>query len=227
VILFVLLVGISAAKLEGLLQLETFHVAFATPVFTIPQFSMTTLLSIGIPLFIVTMTSQNIPGIAVLNASGFKPPVSNLMTWTGVSNILFAPFGCYSICLTALTAAICAGEEADENPSSRYKSTLFAGLCWFAIGIFGATLVNLFFLFPKDLVIALAGLALLGTLGSSLKTALEEEPHREPALITILVSASGISFFGVGSACWGLLAGILSTVLLSRYKKEPVAETAA
>ena len=222
VIIFVLLVGIFVAETEGLFHLDNFHFAFASPIFTFPVFSLSTLISIGIPLFIVTMTSQNIPGVAVLNASGYNPPISPLISWTGVTNFLLAPFGSYSISLAALTAAICTSKEADINPDNRYKATVFAGICWLFIGLFGATIVTLFFAFPSELVLAIAGLALLSTIGNSLKVALDDEVQREPALITILVSASGITLFGIGAAFWGLIAGILSSLILNWHRKAPL-----
>ena len=223
VIIFVLLVGILIAEFEGLFHLEHFHFTLATPIFTFPVFSLSALVSVGIPLFMVTMTSQNIPGVAVLNAANFRPPISPIISWTGLTNLILAPFGSYSICLAALTAAICTSSEADINPSNRYKSTVFAGICWLLIGVFGATIVTVFFAFPKELVLAIAGLALLSTIGNSLKIALEEESQREPALITILVSASGITLFGIGAAFWGLIAGILASMMLNWRKKDPAA----
>lgn len=218
VIIFVLLVGVCIAQIEGLFHLDNIHLALAYPVFTSPEFTLSTLLSVGIPLFIVTLTSQNIPGVAVLNASGYQPPISPIITFTSATNLLLAPFGSYSICLAAITAAICTSKEADINPANRYKATIFAGLCWFLIGLFGATIVTLFFAFPKELVLAIAGLALLSTIGSSLKVALEEETQREPALITVLVCASGITLLGIGAAFWGLVAGILSSLVLNWRK---------
>ena len=223
VILIFLIIGVCVAKMEGLFHLEQVHLAIATPLFTSPVFSFSTLIGIGIPLFIVTMTSQNIPGVAVMHASGFHPPISSVISWTGLTNFLLAPFGSYSISLAAITAAICTSKEADNNAANRYKSTVFAGICWLFIGVFGATIVTLFFAFPKELVIAIAGIALLSTIGNSLKTALEEEKQREPALITILVSASGISLLGIGAAFWGLIAGVLSSIILNWHKKESVA----
>jgi benzoate membrane transport protein len=222
VILLVLMVGIIIASAQGLFHIENCHFALSTPIFTMPVFSLPALISVGIPLFIVTMTSQNIPGIAVLNTSGYQPPISPVISWTGIASLLFAPFGCYSICLAAITAAICTGKEADSNPSDRYKATIFAGLCWLGIGTFGATVVAVFFAFPSELILAIAGLALFSTIGSSLKVALEEEPLREPAIITILVSASGLSLFGIGAAFWGLIAGVLSSMLLNWHKAEPI-----
>lgn len=223
VIILVLLVGVVVASYEGLFNLKDFHMALATPQFISPVFSLSTLMSIGIPLFLVTMTSQNLPGVAVLNTSGYHPPVSSVISWIGLVNTLLAPFGSYSINLAAITGAICSGEEADINPANRYKATIFAGFCWLCIGLFGATIVSLFFAFPKQLIMALAGLAVLSTIGSSLKVALEEDQYREPALITVLVSASGVTLLGMGAAFWGLTAGLLSALIINGRKKSFVA----
>lgn len=225
-IILVFLVAIFVAKMQGLFQLDGFNFSLSTPVFIFPVFSLANCLSVGLPLFIVTMTSQNMPGIAILNAFGYKLPVSSMISWIGAANLLFAPFGAYSISLTAITAAICAGKEVDSNPAMRYKATIISGICWLCLGLFGAAIVTLFFAFPKELLLALAGIALLGTLGSSLKSALEEPSQQEPALVTILVSASGISFFGLGAAFWGLLAGILASLILNgNFRRTTIAES--
>lgn len=225
-ILLVLVIGIVVAEMQGLFHFGHLSLEFPTPILTMPVFSWAAIMTVGIPLFIVNMTSQNLPGIAVLNASGYKLPLSPVLGWTGLANFLFASFGCYSISLTALTAAICASPEADPDPAKRYKATIFAGLCWCCIGLFGATVIALFLEFPKALVTAVAGLALLGTIGNSLKHALEHDHDREPALITILISASGITLFGVAAACWGLFAGIAASVLLNGYKKRTAVQVA-
>ncbi|MCP0913890.1 MULTISPECIES: benzoate/H(+) symporter BenE family transporter [Legionella] len=226
VILLVLILGIAIAWQEDLFHFTNFHLALSYPIFTVPVFNISTLISIGLPLFIVTMTSQNVPGTAVMKANGYQPPLSPVISWIGVTTLFFAPFGCYSINLAAITAAICTGSEADSNPLTRYKATVFAGLCWILIGLFGATVVALFSDFPKELVLTIAGLALLSTIGNALKVALEEENQREPALITILVSASGISLFGIGGAFWGLILGIIATLLLNLRKSSLASATA-
>ena len=223
VILLVLIIGVITAKALGLFHLEQVKFALASPIFTSPIFTFSSLFSIGIPLFIVTMTSQNMPGVAILNASSYHPPVSSLTSWIGLSTLLLAPFGCYSISLTAMTAAICTGKEADANPARRYKSTIFGGLCWLIIGLFGATVVTLLSAFPKELISALAGLALISTIVGGMKGALEDETQREPAIITILVSASGFSLFGIGAAFWGLIAGVFASILLNWH---PLRESA-
>ncbi|KTD23069.1 benzoate/H(+) symporter BenE family transporter [Legionella londiniensis] len=226
-VILVLLSGIIIAYAEGLFHLQQLQLAVSYPVFTAPVFSFHTLISIGMPLFIVTMTSQNIPGTAVIRASEYNPPVSSLISWIGGVTFLMAPFGCYAINLAAITAAICMGEEADNNPKTRYRATIFAGFCWLVVGLFSASVVALFAAFPKELVTAIAGLALLSTIANNLKSALDDESQREPALITILVCASGISLWGIGAAFWGLIAGILASLLLNWHKKKRVATAKA
>lgn len=215
VILIILLLGICIVGMQGQLHFRQLHLAMSVPVFTMPVFSLSALISIGIPLFIITMTSQNVPGIATIQASGYQPPISSIISWTGVTNMLLAPFGGFSINLAAITAAICLSKEADIDPGRRYRAVVFAGLFYLIAGLFGATVVALFFALPSDLILSLAGLALLTTIANSLKQAMEDDSQREPALITFLVAASGITLAGVGAACWGLVAGTLAYLVLS------------
>lgn len=227
-IILVLGVGIAIAAKQGLLHFENFHIAFAQPVFTMPTFSWATAIGIGIPLFVVNMASQNAPGVAVLRASGYDVPISPLITWTGITNFLLAPFGCFSLNLAAITAAICTGKEAHEDPQKRYWAGVFAGIFYLLVGVFGATVGALFAAFPKELILAIAGLALLGTIANGLKVAMSNDSQREAALITFLVTASGVSFAGIGSAFWGLLAGALALFLLtSRARVAPQTSDAA
>ena len=214
-----LAMGIAIAAASGLLHLETVRLEWARPVFTTPALSLASLFGIALPLFIVTMTSQNVPGVAVIRASGYQVPISPVIGWTGVVNAVLAPFGAFALNLAAITAAICMGREAHHDPDRRYVAAICAGLFYVLIGLFGATVAALFTAFPKELVMAIAGIALLGTIGNSLAAALREESEREPALIAFLVTASGVSFAGIGSAFWGLLAGAL-TLLVWRRKRE-------
>lgn len=214
-----LVMGIAIAASSGLLHLETVQLEWAQPVFTTPSLSVASLFGIALPLFIVTMTSQNVPGVAVIRASGYQVPISPVIGWTGVVNTVLAPFGAFALNLAAITAAICMGREAHHDPDRRYVAAIFAGLFYVLIGLFGATVAALFTAFPKELVMAIAGIALLGTIGNSLAAALREENEREPALIAFLVTASGVSFAGIGSAFWGLLAGAL-TLLVWRRRRE-------
>lgn len=213
-----LAMGIAIAASSGLLHLETVQLEWARPVFTTPSLSVASLFGIALPLFIVTMTSQNVPGVAVIRASGYQVPISPVIGWTGVVNAALAPFGAFALNLAAITAAICMGREAHHDPDRRYVAAIFAGLFYVLIGLFGATVAALFTAFPKELVMAIAGIALLGTIGNSLAAALREENEREPALIAFLVTASGVSFAGIGAAFWGLLAGAL-TLLVWRRKR--------
>lgn len=217
-ILLVLLCGMLIANINGLFHIAHFHIALSKPVWITPTFSFASLIGISIPLFIVTMTSQNIPGIAVMKASGYEPSISPIISWTGITNLLLAPFGGFAFNLAAITAAICLSEEADADPNKRYRAAISAGIFYLIAGLFGATVVSLFLALPKELTLAMAGLALLGTIGSSLKSAMEDEGQREPALITLLVSASGVSLFGVSAAFWGLIAGLISLMILNAYK---------
>lgn len=213
-----LLLGMAIAGANGLLHLGDVELRVAQPIFTMPSLSLAAIFGIALPLFVVTMASQNIPGIAVSRASGYEPPVSSTIGWIGTTNILLAPFGAYSLCMAAITAAICSGREAHPDLSKRYVAAVFAGIFYLFTGVFGATVVALFAAFPKELVMAVAGLALLGTIGNSLAAALREDRDREAALITFLVTASGVSIGGIGSAFWGLIAGGIALLLRPRAR---------
>jgi benzoate membrane transport protein len=203
----VLALGIAIAGGDGLLRVGALHLAVTRPRFTGPVFSVKVMLSVGIPLFLVTMASQNVPGVAVLRASGYRTPISPLITATGLTTLVLAPFGAFALNLAAITAAICTGPEAHEDPSKRYMASVAAGCFYLLVGVFGATVAGLFAAFPAALVAAVAGLALFPTIAASLAGALGDEPTREPALITFLVTASGVTLAGLGSAFWGVLAG--------------------
>jgi len=213
----VLFVGVAIAGAEGLLGLDALHLELTRPVFTMPTFTVHALVGVAIPLFVVTMASQNVPGVAVMRAAGYgSTPISPLVTWTGLTTVVLAPFGGYAFNLAAITAALCMGREAHEDPARRYLASVFAGLFYLVLGLFGATVGALFAAFPRELVMAVAGLALVNTIGSGLAAAVKDEAQREPALITFLVTASGVSLFGVGSAFWGLVAGVVALVALRR-----------
>lgn len=207
-VILTLLVGIAFAGGLGLLRVDGLSLQLAKPIFTPPTFSLAAVVGIALPLFVVTMASQNVPGVAVIRASGYAIPISPVVGWTGVANLLLAPFGAFALNLAAITAAICMGREAHEDASRRYVAAIAAGVFYVVVGLFGATVAALFAAFPKELVLAIAGIALLGTIGNSLAAALREEAEREPALVTFLVTASGLSLAGIGSAFWGLLAGV-------------------
>jgi benzoate membrane transport protein len=211
-----LMIGILIAGFQGLLQIDEVRLQLAKPVLTLPQFSLSSLVGVALPLFVVTMASQNVPGVAVIRASGYTVPISPLIGWTGATTLVLAPFGAFALNLAAITAAICMGREAHEDPSRRYVAAIAAGVFYLLIGLFGGTVGSLFAAFPQELVLAIAGLALLGTIGNGLLTALTHEKEREPALISFLVTASGVTLLGVGSAFWGLVAGGMAITVLQK-----------
>ncbi|KFB71216.1 MAG: Inner membrane protein YdcO [Candidatus Accumulibacter phosphatis] len=213
-IVVTLLLGIGIAAAQGLLQVQALRLELATPVFTTPQFSWRALIGVALPLYVVTMVSQNVPGVAVIRASGYQLPISPLIGWTGAANLLLAPFGGFALNLAAITAAICMDREAHPDADKRYVAAIAAGVFYLLIGLFGATVGALFLAFPKELVLAIAGFALLGTIGSALASALGQEAEREPALLTFLVTASGVVLAGIGSAFWGLLTGLAALLVL-------------
>ena len=209
-------VGLLIAYTQGLLLFDSITVKLARPVFMAPTFVMSSLIGVGIPLFVVSMASQNVPGLAVLRANGYNTPASPLVGWTGLTGLMLAPFGGFSFNLAAITAAICMSKDADPDPKRRYLAAIWAGLFYLTTGIFGATVVSVFAAFPHALIVCIAGLALLGTIGNGLAGALHDEKEREAALITFLITASGLSMFGIGSAFWGLLFGMACAWIIRR-----------
>jgi benzoate membrane transport protein len=201
--------GLLWAAQGGLIHFEAVTLSLARPIFTAPTFSLSAAIGVGVPLFIVTMASQNVPGIAVLRANGYQTPVSPLIGWTGFTGLLLAPFGGFQFNLAAITAAICMSPEADRNPERRYLAAVCAGIFYLITGLLGATVASVFSALPKELVAAIAGIALLGTIANSLSAALLDVQERDAALITFLVTASGLALAGIGSAFWGLLFGLV------------------
>ena len=206
----VLAAGTALAALQGQLHLGGVSWQFTTPVFTMPSFSLSALVGVALPLFVVTMASQNLPGVAAQRAAGYTVPVSPPVTVTGLASLVLAPFGGYALNLAAITAAICMGREASEDPARRYTASVMAGVFYVALGLASGAVVGLIAAFPKELVLAVAGFALLGTIGGGLATAMKDEGSREAALITYLVTASGLTLGGVGAAFWGVVAGALA-----------------
>ncbi|MBJ7538120.1 benzoate/H(+) symporter BenE family transporter [Marinomonas transparens] len=178
-----------------------------------PEWNLGALIGVGLPLYIVTMTSQNIPGVAVMRSSGFQTPVSPVISWTGFTSLVLAPFGGFAFNLAAITAAICAGEECHKDPKRRYISGLSAGIFYLIAGLAGSSVVALFSIFPHTMIAALAGIALLGTIGANLKNAMSDDTNREAALVAFLVTVSGVSFFGIASAFWGILFGVICLLI--------------
>ncbi|PVZ16324.1 MULTISPECIES: benzoate/H(+) symporter BenE family transporter [unclassified Pseudomonas] len=214
-VLAALLVGGVIAGIQGLLDFSEFHLQMAVPQWTAPEFSLGATISIGLPLFVVAMASQNMPGVAVLRADGYQVPASPLVSTTGIVSLLLAPFGGHGINLAAISAAICTGPNAHEEPSRRYVAALVYGALCALLGVFGATLAGLFTALPTELVLSIAALALFGSIINGLTQAMAVPAEREAALVTFMVTASGMTLFGVGSAFWGIVAGVV-TLLLAR-----------
>ena len=217
-VVFTLMVGILWVLITGQMAWSMEPVRLAMPVFVAPQWSVSAIVSLAIPLFVVTMASQNLPGMAVIRASGYELPVSRLITMTGWASLVLAPFGAFALNFSAITAAICMGPEAHEDRSKRYTAAASCGAIYIVIGLFGALVTGLLTSFPKELVVAIAGIALLSTIGNGLASALRDERHREPALITFLVTLSGITLMDIGSAFWGVVAGSFA-LFVQQYKQ--------
>jgi benzoate membrane transport protein len=206
----VLLVGVAYAAVAGQLHLGGVQWGLTTPVFTAPSFTWRAMVSLALPLFVVTMASQNLPGVAAIRAAGYAMPISKIITLTGVATLLLAPFGAFALNLSAVTAAICMGREAHPDPDKRYIAAVSCSLIYCVVGLFGAAVTGVLTAFPRELVVAIAGLALLGSIGGGLAIALKDDAQREAALITFLVTLSGLSLAGIGSAFWGVVAGALA-----------------
>jgi benzoate membrane transport protein len=165
---------------------------------------------VALPLFIVTMASQNLPGVAAQRAAGYAIPVSPVTTATGLITLLLAPFGAFAINLAAITAAICMSPEAHADAARRYTAPVVAGIFYTLLGLAGGAVVGLLGAVPKELVAVVAGLALLGTIAGGLAQALADPRHRDAAALTFLVTLSGVSIGGVGAAFWGVVAGVVA-----------------
>ncbi|GGB15669.1 benzoate/H(+) symporter BenE family transporter [Agarivorans gilvus] len=220
VMLVTLLLGCCIAYYLGILDWSTVNVQLARPEWVSPAFSWQAIIGVGLPLFIVTMASQNMPGIAALHGNGYRPAISPLITCTGLVGLLLAPFGGYAFNLAAITAAICMGKEADADPTKRYYAAMWAGIFYLLIGLAGATVVSVFASFPQELVMAIAGLALMNTIANSLAGSLAQPKGREAAIITFLVTASSVNLFGIASAFWGLSIGLLVHYLAQALSRQ-------
>ncbi|MEY4758439.1 MAG: benzoate transporter BenE [Pseudomonadota bacterium] len=216
-VVLTLVLALTYVVMRGQLALGGLTLALAAPVWVVPQFTWAALVSLALPLFVVTMASQNLPGVAAIRASGYGPdsagggiPISKVITLTGLVTLVLAPLGAFALNLSAITAAICMGPEAHTDPSKRYTAAVSCGLIYVLMGVFGAAIMGILTAMPKELVAVIAGLALLGTIGSGLAAAVKDDAHREAALITFLVTLSGVVIAGVGSAFWGVVAGALA-----------------
>ncbi len=233
-VLGVLACGVVYAYSAGSLEVDAFNFAltqsmWALPIWTTPSFTLASMISLALPLFIVTMTSQNAPGVAAIRTAGYDSadspaPISPIIATTGGLTLILAPFGAFALNLAAITAAIAMSSEAHPDPKRRYIAGVSAGIIYLLTGLFGAVIGALFAAFPAPMIAALAGMALLGTIGNSLAIAVADEGAREAALIAFLITASGLTLYGIGSAFWGLVGGLVALAVL-RKKELPIAQT--
>ncbi|MGQ8841915.1 benzoate/H(+) symporter BenE family transporter [Serratia sp. TSA_7] len=219
-IVAVLVIGGAVAGMSGMLNGGDIVVSVAHPVLITPAWSWHAIINIALPLTLVTLTGQYVPGMAVLRSSGYATPARPIVSMTAIASVLLAPFGSHGVNLAAITAAICTSEEAHREKSKRYIAGVACGIFYIVMGIFGATLASVFTALPKELIISLAGLALFGAISTGLTGAMADEKQREAALITFLVTASGMNFLGMASVFWGLIFGLAAhfslTVLSGR-----------
>ncbi len=183
-----------------------------------PQFTVQAVVGLAIPLYLVTMASQNLSGLAVLKADGYDPPPGPLIGVTGLGSVLTAPLGASTTNLAAISAAICTGPDVHPDPAERWKTGPFYALAYLIFAAFGASLVAIFAVLPQSLIVLVAGLALVASLANALSIALKDADERMAATITFAVTASGLTLFGIGSAFWGLVGG-LAVLGLDRLKK--------
>ena len=211
----ILALGLAFLLAQDRVDLSGLQLRFAAPVFTRPEFTLNALLSVALPLFLITLTGQYMPGMLVLRNDGFKTSANPIVTLTGLGSLLMAPFGSHAFNIAAITAAICTGKEAHEEPSRRWIAGIVAGVFYILVGVFGVTLAAVFMAFPATFITTLAGLALLGTIGGSLANALADAKTREASLITFLAAAANISMLGIGGAFWGLVIGLVAHAVLN------------
>lgn len=216
----VLVVGVLVAVGSGSLRTDELQVSLAQPIAVAPTFSLSALVGIAIPMFIVTMAGQNLPGVAALRATNFEAPISTIVGSTGVGTMLLAPFGGYMFNLSAVSAAICMEPAAHEDPTRRYTASISNGLFYLVAGLFGTSITGALRAFPIELVHIVASLALLPTIGNALANAVREERHREAAMFTFVVTLSGVSVAKIGSPFWGALAGAVAMAVSSAKVRE-------
>ncbi len=185
----------------------------ASPVWTVPSFSLASLIGIGIPLFIVTMATQNIPGIAVMRSFGYTPAPGRMFSAVGAASILSAPFAAPATCLAAITAAMCSNEDSHPDRDQRYWSAVMAGVFYCLFGVFAVAITTFAAHADPRLMGTLTGVALIGVLANATQAALDKPDEREAAILTFAITASGITVFGLGAAVWGLLAGGVAYLL--------------
>jgi benzoate membrane transport protein len=217
-----MLVGLLLATILGQLNALNIDLHLVQPIWTSPTFSVHSILSLALPLAVVTLVGQHMPGLAVLKTSGFNPPAKTMVVLTGFISLLFAPFGAHAINPSVVAASICTGAEAHDRPEKRYIAGIAAGLIYIGVGLFGGALAQLLGILPKTMIAALAGLALMGSIQGGLASVINHENHRDASIVTFLVAASGFQFLGLSAAFWSLLlGGLVYFILRPRHVEKP------
>ncbi|HDX2367851.1 TPA: benzoate/H(+) symporter BenE family transporter [Escherichia coli] len=215
-IVIVALTGFAVAFAMGTTHLQALGLELARPVFVVPQFNVGVFLSFTVPLVLVSLTGQYLPGMAVLQLAGYRVPSRAVVAGTGLASLLTACFGGITIVLAAITAALCTGRDAHADPGKRYIAGIANGVFYLAGGAFAGTIVQVFTAFPSALIAALAGLALIGAIVSNIRILVSEDAYVEPSVITFLATASGMTLFGLGAAFWGVVFGMASYWLFAQ-----------
>lgn len=215
-IVLLLAAGLALAIATGNTRLSSVRLSLVAPQFLAPSWSWSSTFSLALPLVLTTLAGQYLPGMAVLKSAGYQSPVRPILVANSLASLLVAFSGGITIAIASITAAICTGRDAHEDPARRYVAGIANGLFYLLGGLFGGTIVLLFASLPRELVATLAGLALLGAIGSNLAGVVAAEDHREASLITFLATASGMTLLGLGSAFWGIVIGLLAYAVLHR-----------
>ena len=211
--LIVLAVGIAVAVVGGDISASGVHLGLVEPQFVRPAFSIGAIIGLGIPLYVVTMAAQNVPGVAALRAHGYDVPASPAITASGIAGVLLAPFGMFGINLAAITASMVMGSDIHPDKTKRYPAAMFAGGLYICVGLIGGSVASVLGILPKALILAVAGFALIPTIAGALVTAVSDTTQREAAVVTFLITLSGVTLGGIGAAFWAVVAG--TVVLLS------------
>jgi benzoate membrane transport protein len=215
-IVLVLLSGVILAMLLGNTDVGGFELTLTTPVFITPEWTWGTTLSLALPLVLVSLTGQFLPGMAILHLSGYRTPARPIIAATSLASIGVAFFGGITIVVAAITAALCTGKDAHEDPAKRYVAGIANGVFYLIGGTFAGTIVMVFTALPKEFIAVLAGLALIGAIAANITAVVREEDHREASVITFLATASGMSFLGLGAAFWGVVIGGFAYLVLNK-----------
>ncbi|MGW6778796.1 benzoate/H(+) symporter BenE family transporter [Brucella pseudogrignonensis] len=215
----VLVAGLAFLSFTGRIDVSKLSLEVAMPVLTWPHFTVNGTLSLALPLFVITLTGQYMPGMLVLRNDGFRVSANPIVAVTGLGSLMMAPFGAHAFNIAAITAAIATGRDAHEDPRKRWIAGIAAGSLYVMVGIFGVTLAGLFMALPSTFITLLAGLALLGAIATSLAGAMADAATREAALITFLACAANITLWGIGGAFWGLVIGIIAALILNGRRR--------